>query len=439
MKKILLGSVFVALSAGTAFATDMPYRAPAQVYSPAPAYSWTGLYGGFSAGYASGENKITDSVTGFATDKFKPAGGFGGVQLGYKSQFAPHWMMGGQVDVSAGSIDDNLTVGPASGKNTFNTFGTARTTFGYVQDRTLLYVTGGAIWLRDRFTATGALNTTDSTQYHVGWVWGGGIEYAFDPRWSVNLEYLYAPLDRSRDTSTSADTRRTDANFSIVRVGLNYRFNDGIVSASNMPVKAHAVPASQWNGGYLGVHVGYGWSTLDKTDGSLPLRADLNPSGGFGGMGGGYNWVYAPNSLIGIETDSSWGTLKQTRTGGGVTATNKVEDLGTARLRLGYLMNPDTLLYVTGGAAYAREKSTDSSGGDTKVDHLGWTAGVGAEYMFAPQWSVKAEWLYADLGKFTDNVGGLGAYSKQSDMTVAAAKVGINYYGPLIERLFTSR
>jgi outer membrane immunogenic protein len=438
MKKFLLGSVFVALSAGTAFATDMPYKAPAQVYSPTPAYNWTGIYGGVSGGYAFGENKITDSSPGFADEKFKPAGGFGGVQLGYRSQFDPHWMLGGPIDLSAGSINDNVTAGAAVGKNTFNTFGTARTTFGYIQDRTMLYGTFGAIWLRDRFTASAPV-TVDSTQYHVGWVFGGGIEYAFDPRWSVNLEYLYAPLDRSRNIVTSGATLRTDADFSIVRVGLNYRFNDGLSTASAMPVKAHAAPTSQWNGGYLGVHAGYGWSTLDKHDTSLPLTANLNPSGGFGGFGGGYNWVYAPNSLIGIETDSSWGTLKQTRSGGGITATNKVEDLGTARLRLGYLMNPDTLLYATGGLAYAREKSTDDQGGDTKVDHLGWTAGVGAEYMFAPQWSVKAEWLYADLGKFTDNVGGLGGFNRQSDMTVAVAKVGINYYGPLIERLFGGR
>lgn len=28
----------------------------------------------------------------------------------------------------------------------------------------------------------------------------------------------------------------------------------------------------------------------------------------------------------------------------------------------------------------------------------GWTAGAGIEWAFSPQWSVKGEWLYYDLG-----------------------------------------
>lgn len=436
MKKFLLGCAAVVASTGAAFATDMPYRAPAAIYKATPAYSWTGLYAGVHAGYGFGENEITDTVTGLA-GKFKPAGGFGGVQLGYNTQFAPHWMIGSQIDFSAGSIDDNITAGGASGKNTFNTFGTARTRFGYVQDRTFLYATGGAIWLRDKYTATGGGASTDSAQYHVGWVWGAGIEYAFDPRWSLNLEYLYAPFDRSRDISNAGDTRRTDADFSMVRAGLNYRFSDG-AAATYMPTKAPA-PRSTWNGGYLGLHGGYGWSTTDKFDGfGAGLTANLDPKGAFGGMQGGYNWLYAPNALLGIEIDSSYGDLKETVTGAGATATSKISDLGTARLRLGYLMTPDTLVYATGGLAYAREKSTDSLGGNTKVDHLGWTAGGGVEYMFAPQWSLKAEYLYADLDTFKDNdpVNGI---TKKSDLTLATAKVGINYYGPVIERLFGAK
>jgi outer membrane immunogenic protein len=121
--------------------------------------------------------------------------------------------------------------------------------------------------------------------------------------------------------------------------------------------------------------------------------------------------------------------------------TSKIEDLGTARLRLGYLMTPDTLLYVTGGAAYAREKSTAAGGGgfNTKVDHLGWTVGAGVEYKFAPEWSLKAEYLYADLGDFRANVPFIVAATRTSDMTLNTVRVGINYSGPVIERFFGAR
>lgn len=438
MQKFLLGCAAVLASAGAAFATDLPARTPAPIYKAAPAYSWSGLYGGIHGGYGLGENEISDNVPPLA-GKFKPTGGFGGIQIGYNSQFSQHWMIGAQIDLSVGSISDNFSVGTATGKINFDSFGTARTRFGYVQDRSLLYVTGGAIWLRDKYTASDpAGGFTDSTQYHVGWVWGGGIEYAFDARWSMSLEYLYAPLDRSWDISGAGDIRRWDANFSIVRAGLNYRFGDAGAPAGYLPVKA-AAPRSSWSGSYIGLHGGYGWSTLDKFDGFVPLTAILHPEGAYGGFQAGYNWLYAPNALLGIEIDSSFGDLKQTASGGGVTATGKIEDLGTARLRLGHLMTPDTLVYVTGGAAYAREKSTDTFGaGDTtRADHLGWTIGGGAEYKFAPEWTLKAEYLYADLGRFTDS--DLTNATKKSDMTLGTVRVGLNYQGSILERLFGGR
>jgi outer membrane autotransporter protein len=33
------------------------------------------------------------------------------------------------------------------------------------------------------------------------------------------------------------------------------------------------------------------------------------------------------------------------------------------------------------------------------IERSGWNVGVGAEYMIAPQWSVKAEYNYLDFGK----------------------------------------
>lgn len=441
MKKILLGCATAVFSASVANATDLPARAP-NIYKATPAYSWSGLYGGISGGYAWGENKIDDDGIAGGSNKYKPAGGFGGVQIGYNNQFSPHWLIGAEIDISGGKIDDDLNPAPGvRGKNEFNAFGTARTRFGYVQDRWLVYLTGGAIWLRDKYKAASGIPITDATQYRVGWVFGGGLEYAVDQRWSWKLEYLYAPLDRSHNAIAGTNIS-WDPSFSLVRVGLNYKFADG-ASANYMPVKA-AAPRSNWSGSYVGLHGGYGWGDLDtvRTGAAGAGNASLKPEGGYGGFQGGYNWLYAPNALIGIEIDSSFGDLKDSApmAGGVGTLTSKIEDLGTARLRLGYLMTPDSLFYVTGGAAYAREKSTSASvpAVNTKADHLGWTLGAGFEYMFAPQWSLKAEYLYADLGSFKDN-DQLNAVVTKSDLTLNTVRVGINYYGSLIERFFNGR
>jgi outer membrane immunogenic protein len=76
------------------------------------------------------------------------------------------------------------------------------------------------------------------------------------------------------------------------------------------------------------------------------------------------------------------------------------------RGRLGVTVTPDPLLYGTGGLAYGKvdasanwfqfvDEQTPASVSKTKV---GWTAGAGAEWMFAGNWSAKLEYLYVELG-----------------------------------------
>lgn len=229
-------------------------------------------------------------------------------------------------------------------------------------------------------------------------------------------------------------------NFNVVRAGLNYRFGGNEPVAAAMPVKSAALKSS-WSGSYLGLHGGYGWGKFNESIVALALgKTSPEPDGGYGGFQGGYNWLFSPNALLGIEVDSSFGDLSDSKIfpNGVSTLHAKIEDLGTARLRLGYLATPDTLLYVTGGAAYAREKTNISSPAvqNSKTDHLGWTVGAGVEYMFAPQWSLKAEYLYADLGDY-NITGSVAGATRNSDMTLNTVRVGVNYYGPVIERLFT--
>lgn len=89
---------------GGALAADLPAKAPG--YMPAAAYGWSGFYVGAHGGYGWGANRFTDDATG-VSGKYEPSGGFGGVQLGYNSQFAPHWLIGGEFDFSAGKLSDN--------------------------------------------------------------------------------------------------------------------------------------------------------------------------------------------------------------------------------------------------------------------------------------------------------------------------------------------
>jgi outer membrane immunogenic protein len=76
-----------------------------------------------------------------------------------------------------------------------------------------------------------------------------------------------------------------------------------------------------------------------------------------------------------------------------------------AQGRPGFTTGP-VLFYATGGLALANDlgffpflpSTNAASASETRA---GWTVGGGAEWMIAPKWSVKAEYLYVDLGNTT--------------------------------------
>ena len=166
--------------------------------------------------------------------------------------------------------------------------------------------------------------------------------------------------------------------------------------------------------------------------GNIPLDS----SGFLGGGQIGYLWRFNSDFVAGVEADIQGTTLSGHGAGMGAgnpqyfgitvatveTASKSVDYLGTARARLGYLVTPSVLAYATGGLAYGGAHLSTSvaqgsqfpPGGfivapalgqasiaDTRV---GWTVGGGVEWMFSPNWSVKAEYLYYDLGVLTSNV-----------------------------------
>jgi outer membrane immunogenic protein len=100
------------------------------------------------------------------------------------------------------------------------------------------------------------------------------------------------------------------------------------------------------------------------------------------------------------------------------TANQKIDWFGTLRGRVGWLPVNALLVYATGGLAYGHvrtniafsehiEQGANPIDGSTAISQsstrLGWTAGAGLEWMFAPRWSVKGEYLYYDLGSVTLN------------------------------------
>jgi len=197
MRKIaILGAALAALMfTSPASAADAPIKGP--YYKAAPAFSWTGFYIGGHVGYGWGDADVTGAGVTFDID-----GVFGGAQLGYNWQMSPNWVFGIETDLSASDIG-------AAGF-TVDWFGTTRLRLGYAWDRMLLYVTGGI-----------AYGSTDANSGHIGWAGGAGLEWAFAPRWSAKIEYLYVYLG---DEILPLFAAPVSVDFSTLRFGVNYRF-----------------------------------------------------------------------------------------------------------------------------------------------------------------------------------------------------------------------
>ncbi len=209
---------------------------------PAPVYTWTGMYIGANAGYGWGEVGI--SCTGFCErNDFippKPAGAIFGVQVGANYQ-SGMWVWGIESDFSAmlakgtssfPSVDIGKTTDQLTSR--YDWLGTLRARGGIANGPALFYATGGlaaASVNHAYFIGVGDPDGFEESkqQARLGWTAGGGIEYAFQPNWSVKLEYLHVKLqDTKLDVVQSPgfveSHLRLKNEFDVVRAGINYRF-----------------------------------------------------------------------------------------------------------------------------------------------------------------------------------------------------------------------
>src|ERR1700704_731779 len=195
---------------------------------------------------------------------------------------------------------------------------------------------------------------------------------------------------------------------------------------------ASAAPIYNWTGFYIGGHVGGAFNGDNNFNG---LVTGNNNDGRFlGGVQVGADYQFAPNWVLGIEGQYSW--LGSNNNGvifpGGFVYTNNQRALASVTGRVGYTWGP-ALLYVKGGYAYSDNNETLLLAGVPQAfafDHNhrdGYTVGAGLEYMFAQNWSAKAEYQYYNFGstQFVNPVALAPFGSFRNDEHTV--KVGVNY------------
>jgi opacity protein-like surface antigen len=186
------------------------------------------------------------------------------------------------------------------------------------------------------------------------------------------------------------------------------------------PVVAPApVFSSLWSGGYAGAQLGWGWADRsgagdinsfgDRIDATTDTFRNIGADGDglIGGVHGGYLWN-SDRFVYGGEADINFGDIDLDNNVG------SVDRMGSIKAKAGYDLGR-TLIYATGGAAYA-----EADIGNTDFSDWGWTAGAGVDYLVTDNVSIGAEALYNDFGEFDDS-------GTDLSLTTLAAKVSYRF------------
>ena len=250
-------------------------------------------------------------------------------------------------------------------------------------------------------------------------------------------------------------------------------------------------PVFTWTGLYGGINIGYGFGdNAQETGGlgyvfqgvapALPLGStwsvgqDLH--GVVGGGQVGYNYQFTPWLVLGLEADiNATDANSHSNSAVGVVdgngphlqtalSTKSLDWFGTVRGRVGFTLPsyPNLMVYGTGGFAYGQVVHNVGFGdtffapgaaviGGNALGHgysdstkTGWAAGGGIEWSPSqfPAWSLKAEYLYVDLGSTNANsvplnggaaalIGGTApvfAATQSSPTRFHTVRVGVNWH-----------
>jgi outer membrane immunogenic protein len=218
----------------------------------------------------------------------------------------------------------------------------------------------------------------------------------------------------------------------------------------NTPMGFMPPQAFSWTGFYLGGNVGAGIGTTETSVNVGPALTALSGmsvsataplvsetfNGFIGGLQAGYNWQ-AGVFVLGVEGDLDAAGLQGTAPCAVVlNCTMKHNWFADITGRVGVVAVERTLIYLKGGVAWEGSNFTvgnsiniagttvaaNAGGSGTQVGGL---LGMGVEYAFLPNWSVKLEYNYIDFGtrSFNASIAANPAFTGTGLAPLAGAQV----------------
>lgn len=223
-------------------------------------------------------------------------------------------------------------------------------------------------------------------------------------------------------------------------------FGLGIALAFAVQAAPVAAQSYDWTGFYAGVLGGWGNGSITTSDiefeGALSgiPAFDTPLSGGMFGATAGYN-NQVGQFVLGVEGDVAYSLMHGEDDTYAPSFTSEADILAfaTLRARAGFAADK-FLIFASGGLAAASVKATihDVYPGPTTITTtdtaamFGWTAGLGGEVAVTDNVSIKAEYLYYDLGSAAMSVNEGAPGYDLIEFNVATigslARIGVNVH-----------
>jgi opacity protein-like surface antigen len=335
MRTLTRGVLLAALCAALGTAA----RADGDVPSGAP-YTWSGLYVGAHLGGGADLSGISDSAgpSMFGSPDIGPIT-MAGLQIGYNLQSGAV-VYGLEADLALPYSSGTATCSALSGSFINSTCRVGVDTLGTIAGRLglavgddgrgLIYGKAGAAWstgnidiaTNDATMGAGGnpFSTSAQSLDRWGWMLGAGAEYAMTGNWSVKAEYDYADFgDQSLTLLPSAIMTPAGAvaapvparageisqELHLFKVGLNYRFGDQVVTASEAAAAVAAAPGLNGFSFDVGGRYWYSWGRhkydlglVKGTAAPYSQISRLTYGGMDGSTGEAFGRITAPLSLF---------------------------------------------------------------------------------------------------------------------------------------------
>jgi outer membrane immunogenic protein len=247
MKRIILTTVSLGVlgMVSPALGADLPY-AKAPVIA-APVYDWTGVYVGVFGGGGFGNHNINNGAgtTPFQnfTANYSSQGGLAGGEAGYNWQ-SGNYLFGIEGDLFWSGLRGNDSSQVANGAFAITSVdadnlrwgGTVRVRGGFTIDRWLMFFTGGYAFGDIVHTNTDPVNGVDRFTVHAnGLTAGAGFAYAITNNVIGKFEYRYYNFNAYNRpgnplTPNGQVPYNTDSTYSVVTIGLDFKFGGPVVA-----------------------------------------------------------------------------------------------------------------------------------------------------------------------------------------------------------------